>query len=272
MSRIEATLKNVAVTGGRSLIVYVMAGDPSLEETGRIVLAIEKAGADVIELGVPFSDPIADGPTIQRASERALRQGVTLRKVLDLVTGLRRQTKIPLILMSYCNPIFVFGIEAFFKEARKAGVNGVIIPDLPPEEARDFLKFARRSLIDTIFLIAPTTTSIRAEKILKVCSGFVYDVPLTGVTGSKLSGIDEIKARISDLKSKTNLPVAVGFGISTPAEAEALAETADGIIVGSALVRIIEGALEDTDYLKRLANLVGSLKEAICVSGDRVES
>lgn len=267
MSRIEASIKHIAALGDKALIAYVMAGDPSLDETGRIVLEIEKAGADLIELGVPFSDPIADGPTIQRASERALRQGVNLRKVLDLVISLRQKTKIPLILMSYCNPVFVFGIEKFFKEARLAGVNGIILPDLPPEEARDFLQHARRSLIDMVFLVAPTSPFERARKILKVCSGFVYYVPITGVTGAKLTGKNEIEKRITELKSMTELPVVAGFGISSPQEAKEIASAADGVIVGSALVRIIERACEDRNYLQPLRALVTSLKGVICRSG-----
>jgi len=266
MSRVEATLKNLSVVGDKALIAYVMAGDPSLSATEEIVLAIEKAGADLIELGVPFSDPIADGPTIQRASERALGQGVRLKDVLALVTRLRGKTQIPLILMSYCNPIFVYGIEAFFKAARGAGVNGVIIPDLPPEEAKPFLRNARRNLVDMIFLVAPTTPTTRAEMIVKTGSGFVYYVPITGVTGAKLTEKAEIEKRILALKSITERPVAVGFGISNPEEAKALSAGADGIIVGSALVRIIGTASEDLDYLSHLKDLVASLKKAISPS------
>jgi len=263
MSRIEATLKNINLLGEKALIAYVMAGDPNLEESGRIILEIEKAGADIIEIGVPFSDPVADGPTIQKAAERALRHNVSIRDILSLVTQLRRQTKIPLILMSYANPIFVYGIEAFFKEARKAGINGVIIPDLPPEEAKDFLLHARRRLIDMIFLVAPTSPRERVKKILKIGSGFIYYVPLTGVTGSKLGDTDDIGLRVAALKSLTDLPVAAGFGISSPEDAKALSREADGVIVGSALVRIIETASENPDYLFQLTDLVSSLKETI---------
>ncbi len=263
MSRIEATLKNVNVLGDKALIAYVMAGDPTLEESGRIILEVEKAGADIIEIGVPFSDPVADGPTIQKAAERALKHKVSLADILGLVTRLRQKTKIPLILMSYANPIFVYGIENFFKDARKAGINGLIIPDLPPEEAKDFLLHAHRRLIDMIFLVAPTSPTERVEKIVKTGSGFVYYVPLTGVTGSKLGDPASIAKRVSALKSMTDLPVAAGFGISSPEDAKALAQNADGIIVGSAIVRIIETASEDPDYLLRLTEFVASLKGAI---------
>ena len=263
MSRIEATLKNVALVHEKGLIAYVMAGDPSLEASAEIILEIEQAGADIIEIGVPFSDPIADGPTIQKAADRALSQGVSMADVLDLVSALRRQTKIPLILMTYCNPILAFGIDRFFKEARRVGVNGVIIPDLPPDEAKDFLPKARRQLIDLIFLIAPTTPLERVEKILNTGSGFVYYVPLTGVTGAKLKEKEKICNRIDVIKAMTERPVAVGFGISSPEEAEEIAQAADGIIVGSALVRIIATASENPEYLEQLSALVSSLKQAI---------
>lgn len=260
MSRIESTFKNSATRGEKALVAYVMAGDPTLSETAQIVLEIEKAGADLIELGIPFSDPVADGPTIQKASERALKQGVTLRGVLDLVTMLRRQTKIPLILMTYSNPIYAFGLGAFFKEAKGAGVDGVIVPDLPHEEAKEFLALAKRHLIDLIFLVAPTTPPDRAERIVKDSGGFVYYVSLTGITGAALTERESIRSRIQKLKSITDRPVAVGFGISTPEEAKEIGQTADGIIVGSALVKIIETARNDSAYLSRLAGLVSSLK------------
>ncbi|NKE71598.1 tryptophan synthase subunit alpha [Candidatus Manganitrophus noduliformans] len=263
MSRIESTIKNITARGEKALIAYVMAGDPTLSETAQIVLEMEKAGADLIELGVPFSDPVADGPTIQKASERALRQGVTLRGVLDLVTLLRRQTKIPLILMTYSNPIYAFGLAAFFKEAKGAGVDGLIVPDLPREEAKEFLSLAKRHLIDLIFLVAPTTPAERAERIVKDSGGFVYYVSLTGITGAALTEKESIRARILKLKSMTDRPVAVGFGISTPEEAKEMGQAADGIIVGSALVKIIETAQNDPAYLSRLSGLVSSLKAAI---------
>ena len=263
MNRIESTFKNIISKGEKVLIAYVMAGDPTLKQTEQIVLEIEKAGADVIEIGVPFSDPVADGPTIQAAAERALRQGVTLRNVLDLVSTLRRQTKIPLILMTYCNPIYAFGIEAFFKGAKGAGVDGLIIPDLPPEEAKEFILHGRRHLIDLIFLIAPTTPPDRIQKIVKIGAGFIYYVPLTGVTGSKLTDKEAVRERLRQLKSMTDRPIAAGFGISTPEEAKQIAQEADGIIVGSALVRIIETSQSDPNYLLSLATLVSSLKRAI---------
>jgi tryptophan synthase alpha chain len=263
MGRIESTFKNLTSKGEKALIAYIMAGDPTLAQTGPIILEIEKAGADIIEIGVPFSDPVADGPTIQKAAERALRQGVTLRNILELVAALRRQTKVPLILMTYCNPIYAFGIEAFFKEAKGAGIDGIIVPDLPPEEAKEFLTQGRRHLIDLILLVAPTTPADRIEKIIKLGTGFIYYVPLTGVTGSKLTDKESIRARLRDLKSMTDRPIAAGFGISTPEEAKEIAKETDGIIVGTALVRIVETAQSDPNYLSSLSRLVSSLKEAI---------
>lgn len=263
MSRIESAFKNGAARGEKALIAYVMAGDPSLAQTAQIVLEIEKVGADLIELGVPFSDPVADGPTIQKASERALKQGVTLRGVLDLVAMLRRQTKIPLILMTYSNPVYAFGLGAFFKEAKGAGVDGLIVPDLPHEEAKEFLSLAKRHLIDLIFLVAPTTPPERAERIVKDSGGFIYYVSLTGITGAALTEKESIRARIQKLKTITDRPVAVGFGISTPEEAKEMSRAADGIIVGSALVKIIETAQNDPAYLSRLSGRVSSLKAAI---------
>lgn len=263
MGRIEATLKNVLLMREKSLIAYVMAGDPSLAATEEIVLEVDRAGADLIEIGVPFSDPIADGPTIQKAAERALTQNVSLSDVLVLVAKLRKQTKVPLILMSYCNPILAYGLPRFFKEARRVGVNGLIIPDLPPEEAGDFLPLARRELIDMIFLVAPTTPDTRLKTILKAGSGFVYYVPVTGVTGSKLTGKTEICERITVLKTHTDRPVAAGFGIASAEDAAMIGQAADGVIVGSALVRIIGTAAENPDYLAELSTFVSSLKTAL---------
>jgi tryptophan synthase alpha chain len=262
MSRIESVFKNVASKGEKALIAYVMAGDPTLMQTGQIILEMEKAGADLVEIGIPFSDPVADGPTIQKAAERALRQGVTLRSVLDLVLTLRRETKIPLILMTYCNPIFAFGIESFFKEAKGVGIDGLIVPDLPPEEAQAFIAHGRRHLIDLVFLVAPTTPPDRIQKIVKVGTGFIYYVPLTGVTGSKLTDKEAVRERIRQVKSMTDRPIAAGFGISTPEEAKEIAQVADGIIVGSALVRIIETAQNNPNYILSLTALVSSLKKS----------
>ncbi|HLG23116.1 MAG TPA: tryptophan synthase subunit alpha [Candidatus Manganitrophaceae bacterium] len=263
MSRIESTFQTLSRRKEKALIAYVMAGDPDLDQTARMVLEMEKAGADLIELGVPFSDPVADGPTIQMASERALRQGVSLKNILGLVSTLRPQTQSPLILMTYCNPVYAFGADLFFKEAKRAGVDGLIIPDLPLEESTPFSAQARRHHIDLIFLIAPTTSFDRAERILKAATGFVYYVSLTGITGAALGDKTSVNERIQQLKKMTHLPIAVGFGVSTPEEAKEMAQVADGVIVGSAFVKIIETASGDPHYLSRLTEFASSLKKSI---------
>jgi tryptophan synthase alpha chain len=255
--------KNVQARNEKALIAYVMAGDPTLERTVEIVLELEKAGADLIELGVPFSDPVADGPTIQKAAARALEAGATLKKILELVATLRLRTKIPLILMSYCNPIYAIGLKEFFKEARRVGVDGLIVPDLPVEEGTEFASLAKRHRIDLVFLVAPTTPPDRTQKILSLSEGFIYYVSLTGITGAALTDRSSVQKPIQQIKSMTATPVAVGFGISTPEEAKEIAQAADGIIVGSALVKIIETAPRDPAYLSRLSELVSSLKQAI---------
>jgi len=256
MSRISDTFNKLKGAGSKALIPYIMAGDPSLDTTKHFVLDLEAAGADIIELGVPFSDPLADGPTIQRAAERALNNGTTLKKVLGLVREIRKVSDIPLILMTYYNPVFKMGIESFVKNAVNSGVDGVIIPDLIPDEADDFIKPARRYGLDTIFLLAPTSTADRIARVVRASTGFLYYVSITGTTGSKLSIEKTMKDTLHSIRGITGKPVAVGFGISTPEEARAVAGLADGVIVGSAIVKLI--AQE-----KSIKNYVKSLRKAI---------
>ena len=256
MSKITQVFKKAGKTGKKVLIPYIMAGDPTLNDTKQYVADLEESGADIIELGVPFTDPLADGPTIQRASERALAQGTTLRKVLNFVKDIRKDIKIPLILMTYYNPVFKFGIEAFVKEAVSAGVNGIIIPDLIPDEAEDIIANAKTHGLDTIFLLAPTSTEDRIRKVAKASTGFIYYVSITGITGAKISIDNTMKDTLSKIKTITGKPVAVGFGISTPEQASAAAELADGIIVGSAIVRLISEG-------KDIKSFVRALKDAI---------
>ncbi len=213
-----------------------MSGDPSLEKTKEIVLLFEECGADIVELGVPFSDPLADGPVIQRASERALENKVTLRKVISHVKELRLLTQIPLVLMTYFNPVFKYGLESFIKDAGNAGVDGVIIPDLPPDEAEDFILLARKTALDTIFLLAPTSTEDRIKKVAKASTGFIYYVSITGITGASLLFDGSMDTLISNIKRHTDKPLAVGFGVSTSENASAVAKISDGVIVGSAIV------------------------------------
>ena len=256
MSRITKAFKELKKTGRKALIPYIMAGDPSLEATRGFIMDLEKSGADIIELGVPFSDPLADGPTIQRAAERSLENGTTLKKVIALVKEVRQHSEIPLILMTYYNPVFKFGIEAFIKQAVSAGVDGVIIPDLIPDEADDFTRAAKRHKLDTIFLLAPTSTRERINKVVKASTGFIYFVSITGITGSKLSVGKSMTGTLNSIKRATKKPVAVGFGISNPQEASTVAKLADGVIIGSAIVKL-------TARGKSIKTFVKSIRKAI---------
>jgi len=257
MTRIGETFKKLKRKGGKAFIPYIMAGDPSLERTKDIVLLFEESGADIVELGVPFTDPLADGPVIQRASERALQGGITLKKVIAFVKDLRQSTQIPLVLMTYYNPVFKYGEEMFVKDAKDAGVDGVIIPDLPPDEAGNLIRSSRKVSLDTIFLLAPTSTTDRIEKVAKASKGFIYYVPMTGITGSKLLLDGSLELLISEIRKYTDKPVAVGFGISTPEEASSVAKVSDGVIIGSAIVKRLQEPYDD------LRRYLVSLREAI---------
>jgi tryptophan synthase alpha chain len=224
-----------------------MSGDPSLSKTKEIVLLFEECGADIVELGVPFSDPLADGPTIQRASERALQKGTTLRNVITLVNDLREVTNIPLVLMTYFNPVFTYGSANFIRDAKNAGVDGVIIPDLPPDEAGDFVRVSRTLRLDTIFLLAPTSTESRIRKVIKSSCGFIYYVAITGITGSSLLIDGSMEILIAHIRKYTPNPIAVGFGVSTPEDAANIAKLSDGVIVGSAIIKRLQ---QDPDTLR----------------------
>lgn len=256
MSKIERIFSKLKKEGKKAFIPYIMAGDPSLEATKGFVTDLEEGGASIIELGVPFSDPIADGPTIQRASERALAQGVTLRKVLALVKEIRKISQIPLILMTYYNPVFKFGIMNFVKEAVVSGVDGIIIPDLIPDEAADFLAYARHYKLDTIFLLAPTSTEDRIRKVVKASTGFIYYVSITGITGAKLLMDENMKNTLNQIRIKTNKPVAIGFGISNPEDAASAASLTDGVIIGSAIVRLIAEGNDIKEFAQSLRNAI----------------
>jgi len=256
-SGIERTFRKLNKENGKAFIPYIMAGDPSLDRTRDIALMFEECGADIVELGVPFTDPIADGPTIQRASERALKAGVTLRKVIAFVKELRKNTQIPIVLMTYYNPVFKYGEEIFIKDAKDAGVDGVIVPDLPPDEGEEFITQSRKAGLSTIFLLAPTSTDDRIKKVVKASKGFIYYVTITGVTGAALLLDGSLETLLSEIRKYTDKPIAVGFGISTPEEASAVAKVSDGVIVGSAIVRRLH---ESPDELR---NYLISLREAI---------
>ncbi|MBI3597719.1 MAG: tryptophan synthase subunit alpha [Nitrospirae bacterium] len=263
MSRIDHTFSGLRAKKEKALIPYIMAGDPYLERTEELVLAMEQAGADIIELGVPFSDPIADGPVIQQAGQRALKWKTSLKDVLKLVSDIRKKSEIPIVLMTYYNPVHKFGVENLFKAAETSGVDGLIIPDLPPEEGRAVLEQSRRSGLDWILLSAPTTPMKRLRFLSEQTQGFLYYVSLTGITGASLKDLSEVRARLKMIRRMTDKPVAIGFGVSTPEQARALGRMADGVIVGSAIVRLVEQHLEDPELPSVVAGFVKRLKHAL---------
>lgn len=262
-NRLDAVFTRLASTGDKALIAYLMAGDPGLAETEQLVVALEQAGADVIELGVPFSDPIADGPVIQQAAERALRSGTTLRKILASVATLRRRTQVPLVLMVYYNSIHALGVNAFCRAAGEAGVDGVIVPDMPPDEAGPLRGPAAAAGLHLIFLLAPTSTPARRTYVAHESGGFIYYVSLTGITGAKIQNMDEVGKNVAKIKNATSTPVAVGFGVATPDDARQVAARADGVIVGSAIVKRIMAAQQQPDLVPAVAAFVASLKQAM---------
>ncbi|HXM33132.1 MAG TPA: tryptophan synthase subunit alpha [Chthoniobacterales bacterium] len=265
-TRISKRFAELRASGELGIVAYITAGDPSLDATLKFVLALVEAGADVIELGVPFSDPLADGPTIQRASERALKAGATLAGVLDLVLRIRQSSfpanEIPLVLFSYYNPILQMGLEKFASSAASAGADGVLATDLTPEESEDYRRILAAHHLDTIFLGAPTSTDERLAKIAACSSGFLYLISRTGVTGAKDALPDDLPALIRRTRSVTQLPIAVGFGISLPGHVSVLGGLADAAVVGSALVSEIEKGQSVDAAAAALAERVRSFKEA----------
>jgi len=241
-SRIASRFADLRRQGRMGLVAYITAGDPSLAATEQFVLALANAGADVIELGVPFSDPVADGPVIQRASERALAGGTTLAGVLSLVNSLRAKTSVPLVLFSYFNPVLQMGLDKFAEAAKMAGADGVLITDVTPEEGVDYRAAMVSRGLDTIFLAAPTSTDARLALIAKASSGFLYLISRTGVTGAKDQLAEDLPALARRVRRFTDLPIAVGFGISQPGHVSMLGGLADAAVVGSALVQEIENA------------------------------
>ena len=263
MSRISKKLKTIKNTDGKALITYIMAGDPSIEKTESLIYALEEGGADIIELGVPFSDPLADGPVIQRASERALASKTTIVKVLNMVSKVRERSNIPIVLMTYYNIIFNYDERSFVQDAIRAGVDGVIIPDLPPEEGSLLIELSKKAGLDIIFLIAPTSSEKRISLISKKSKGFIYYVSLTGVTGLRTELSASIAPMMQKIRNKTAKPVAIGFGISNTVQAAEAASLADGIVIGSAIVKIVEENLEDQAMTARVRDFASSIKAAI---------
>jgi tryptophan synthase alpha chain len=261
-TRISKRFADLRASGELGIIAYITAGDPSFDATLKYVLALAEAGADVIELGVPFSDPMADGPTIQRASERALKAGASLAGVVDLVRRIRHSSEVPLVLFSYYNPILQMGLEKFASAAASAGADGVLATDLTPEESEDYRHILAAHHLDTIFLGAPTSTDDRLAKIAACSSGFLYLISRTGVTGAKDALPDDLPALLRRARSVTQLPIAVGFGISLPGHVSVLGGLADAAVVGSALVSEIEKASSVEAAAVALGDRVQALKQA----------
>lgn len=233
--------------GEKALIGFVSAGDPDVMTSLEIIKQMCQAGMDILELGIPFSDPTADGPVIQRSSARALKKGVTLKKVIEMTAEIRKETDIPIILFSYYNPIHAYGAKNFYDHAVKAGADGVLIVDLPPEESEEMTREWEGDALSLIRLIAPTTPVSRMKEISEAASGFLYMVSKTGVTGSDGLDTSNIETYVNDLRSVTDLPIAVGFGISTADDVRAISKVADGIVIGSAFERLIESNLDNKD-------------------------
>ncbi|PYS55251.1 MAG: tryptophan synthase subunit alpha [Acidobacteria bacterium] len=260
MTRIEKRFVQLKCHNAKAFIPYLTAGDPSLEVTLELALALEKAGADVIELGVPFSDPIADGPVIQRATERALKNGVTVPQVLALGENIRKQSGIPLVLFSYFNPLLNYGLERLAADAVKAGFDGVLASDLTVEESDPFVRTMRHSGLDTVFLVAPTSSPERMKKIAAASTGFLYAVSRTGVTGEQQELATDLKQFLETLRMHTRMPIAVGFGISRPEHVQAVWQEAEGAIVGSSVVKAVEENIGRPDLVERVAAFAAWLK------------
>jgi tryptophan synthase alpha chain len=240
MGRIAGRFEKRRAEGRPAFVAFLTAGDPSLDRTVEAALELDRAGVDVLELGVPFSDPLADGPVIQRASERALARGVTLARVLEAVGRIRERSELPLLLFSYYNPLLQHGLERLARDAKAAGVDGVLVTDLPPEEADEWVAAARAAGLDTVFLASPTSPPERLRKVAEASRGFVYAISRTGVTGERQSLSEDARPLVARLHGLTRVPVALGFGLSTPEQVREAAAVADGVVVGSALVRFLE--------------------------------
>ncbi len=263
MNRIEKLFKDLRKQKRKALIVYLTAGYPSLSLTEKLVPEIEKSGADLIELGIPFSDPLADGQTIQKASQAALSKGVTARSILKTVRKIRRKSTLPIVFMTYYNLVVAYGVRKFVKDAKKSGVDGIIIPDLPVEESGELVKVSRKIDFSTIFLAAPTSTESRIKNINSKSTGFIYYVSLTGVTGERRALPSNIVNNIKKLKKLTTKPVCVGFGISNAEQAKKISRLADGVIVGSAVIKVIEKNIGKKNAVHNVALFTGKLAKAV---------
>jgi tryptophan synthase alpha chain len=262
-NRIAKKFKRLRAERKKAFIAYITAGDPSLAVTARLVPALEKAGVDILELGIPFSDPLADGKTIQAASQRALKGGVTLSKIFRMAGILRKRTDLPIVFMTYYNPVLRHGVREFMRDCGRHGVDGVIVPDLPCEEAGPAIKHAKAAGVAAIFLAAPTSTAARLKAIAAASTGFIYYVSLTGVTGTRRDLPREIGANVRRIKSMTRTPVCVGFGVSNASQAKKIASISDGVIVGSAIVSVIADNIGQRDIVAKAAKFTKSLARAV---------
>ena len=263
MSRIAATFAALARRGRKALIPYVTAGDPHADTTPQIMRAMVEAGADVIELGVPFSDPMADGPVIQKASERALARRIGLDDVLAMVRDFRvRDRETPVVLMGYANPIERYGVERFVADAQAAGVDGVLVVDYPPQEAAPFAELLAQRKIDAIFLLSPTSTETRIKEVARYARGYVYYVSLRGVTGAANLDVSDVAKKLPEIRAHIKLPIGVGFGIRDAKTARAVADVADAVVIGSRLVQEIESSPRER-VLDNIANLVKDIRSAL---------
>ncbi len=263
MNRIDRRFQELGAKNQKAFIPYITAGDPTLDATEKVVIALEQAGADIIEFGVPFSDPVADGTVNQEAAQRALLNNVSLRDIIARVKQLRARTQIPIVLFTYFNPVLAYGLEAFAQEAGDAGVDGVLCVDLPPEEATEYKRLLDAQNVATIFLVAPTSSPERVAMIAEHSTGFIYYVSRTGVTGERAAIESDVNAAVKAIRQHTSKPIAVGFGISTPAQAAEVAGFADGVIVGSAIVRMIGTMGDSQDMPSTVAAFAKSLADAI---------
>lgn len=260
MNRIEHKFYQLKKLKKKAFIAFITAGYPDLKTTERLVIELAKISVDIIELGVPFSDPLADGPTIQEASEEALKKKTNLNKIFSVVKMIRKASDIPICLMSYYNPIFCFGQENFVRKAKQVGVDGVIVPDLPPEEGRYFIRLAKRFNLDVIFFLSPTSHLKRIRLISQVSKGFIYYVSLTGTTGTRRNLPTDLVENLKLIKKHTQKPVCVGFGVSSCRQIKQIYRVADGVIVGSAIIKEIKRHLKNKNLAKLVANYVLRLK------------
>lgn len=263
MNEIKRKFKELRQKREKAFIAYICAGDPSLSVTKKMVFALQDAGVDLIELGIPFSDPLADGPTIQRASERSLKNRTNLKGIFSLSNSVKNKLDIPIALMGYFNPIYRYGIEKFSKDAKRAGISGVIVPDLPPEEADGFMRSAKKYGLATIFLLAPTSTNERIRLVGNKSQGFIYYVSLTGTTGERKTLPRDIAGGVARIRKFTKKPVCVGFGVSTEKQVRDISRFADGVVVGSAIVSVVERNLRNKNLIAEVYKFTSKLVRAL---------